>query len=224
MEFESVDRGTPEGLERWRSAGSPPVPSIEIDGVATPILHASQLAALLGIPAPPSLESTRLGYDVLLVVESWAANLRALPWELIVAPTPSRDRNVRNLTMNAIYPISLLPETWVTGVLDWGVVDLDEERGAAFTATEQLADYALAVHGQWAEFMLETEEALALSNPEVETPRGRLRYSELLAAHRWHLSFHHRQIVEYLALEGVEPAHPFRVEQLAGMTLPPAVF
>jgi hypothetical protein len=72
--------------------------------------------------------------------------------------------------------------------------------------------------------MLESEEALARDDPSVVTPRGQLRYSDLLAAQRWHIAFHHRQIVEYLALEGVEPAHPFRVEQLAGVTLPATVF
>jgi hypothetical protein len=72
--------------------------------------------------------------------------------------------------------------------------------------------------------MLESEEALGRDDPPVVTPRGELRYSDLLASQRWHIAFHHRQIVEYLALEGVEPAHPFRVEQLAGVTLPSTVF
>jgi hypothetical protein len=184
----------------------------------------SQLAALLGIPAPPALESTRLGYDLLLVVESWAENLRVLPWELLVAPTPSRGRSVRNLTMNAVYPISLLPETWESGRLDWGVVDLDEERGAAYTTSAQLADFAQGVYAAWSMFMLESEQTLALDDPVVQTPRGQLRYSELLASQRWHISFHHRQIAEYLALEGAEPAHPFRAEHLAGLTFPENVF
>jgi hypothetical protein len=161
---------------------------------------------------------------VLLLVEAWAANLRALQWELLVKPTHSRGRTVRNLTMNAVYPISLLPETWETGELDWGIVDLDEERGEAYTTTERLADFARGVHAEWSMFMLESEEALSLANPEVKTPRGLLRYSELLASHRWHLSFHYRQMVAYLVSEGVEPAHPFRPEQLAGLTLPADVF
>jgi len=206
------------------AAGKPPVPAVEIDGVSTPVLHVSQLAALLDIPAPPGFESTALGYDLLLIVESWAANLEALPWELIVAATPSRDRSVRNLTMNAVYPISLLPKAWATGRLDWGIVDRDEELGQVYTQTAQLAEFARGVHSTWAEFMFESEETLALDDPPVVTPRGQLRYSELLASQRWHIAFHHRQIVEYLALEGVEPAHPFRVEQLAGMKLPATVF
>jgi hypothetical protein len=205
-------------------AGGPPLPSVEIDGVATPILHVSQVAALLGMASPPADESTRLGYDVLLVLESWAANLRGLPWEVILAETESRGRSIRNLTMNAVYPISLLPETWVTRTLDWGIVDLDEERAQAYTTTEGLADYAREVHDLWSMFMLETEDALALDDPVVETPRGMLAYSALLASHRWHLSFHHRQMVAHLAAADIAPAHPFRAEQLAGMTLPESIF
>jgi hypothetical protein len=200
------------------------VPAVEIDGVSTPILHMSQLAALLDIPAPPALESTRLGYDILLVVESWAANLVALPWELLLASTSSRGRSVRNLTMNALYPISLLPATWETGRLDWGVVDLDEERAAAYTSSAQLAELARGVHARWSVFMLDSKETLERDDPVVETARGRLRYSELLAAQRWHVAFHHRQIAEFLAAAGVEPKHPFRVEQLAGLSLPETVF
>ncbi|MCW2975109.1 MAG: hypothetical protein JWM06_390 [Actinomycetia bacterium] len=200
------------------------MPAVEVDGVSTPILHMSQLAALLGIPAPPALESTRLGYDLLLVVESWAENLRALSWELLMAPTSSRGRSLRNLTMNAVYPISLLPETWASGNLDWGVVDLDEQRAESYTTTLELADFARGVHATWAVFMLESEEALALDDPVVRTPRGQLRYSELLASHRWHIAFHHRQMVEYLAAAGIDPAHAFRAEQLAGLTLPATVF
>lgn len=200
------------------------MPAVEIDGVSTPVLNLRQLAGLLGIPAPPGFESTQLGYDLLQIVDSWAANLQALPWELIVAPTPSRDRSVRNLTMNAVYPISLLPKAWATGRFDWGIVDLDDELGQVYTSAEQLAEFAHGVHRAWAEFMLESEEALALDDPLVVTPRGQSRYSELLASQRWHIAFHHRQIVEYLALEGVEPAHPFRVEQLADVKLPATVF
>lgn len=192
--------------------------------MSTPILHVSQLAALLGLPAPPSLESTRLGYDILLVVESWAANLRALPWELLVAPTPSRGRSVRNLTMNAVYPISLLPPAWETGELPWGIRDIDEDLASAYSDSAALADFADETYATWSMFMLEEEETLARADPIVETPRGKLPYSQLLSSQRWHISFHHRQITEYLLGAGVEPPHRFRVEQLPGLALPATVF
>jgi hypothetical protein len=72
-------------------------------------------------------------------------------------------------------------------------------------------------------FMLEHEEALAERDPPVITPRGKLPFSALLAAQRWHISFHHRQIVEFLLGRGLEPADPFRVEQLADLQLPEQV-
>ena len=187
-------------------------------------MHVSQLAALLGLPAPPSLESTRLGYDLLLLVESWAVNIRALPWETLVAASPSRGRSIRNLTMNAIYPISLLPSAWETGSLPWGVRDVDEELAVQYTSTGALADFVDEVYGMWSGFMLDSEETLARSDPIVETPRGLLPYSQLLSSQRWHVAFHHRQVVEFLLGEGIEPAHRLRVEHLGDLTLPASVF
>jgi hypothetical protein len=224
VEHESVDRNDPAGLERWRASGSPPVPAIEIDGEARSILHVGQLATLLDLPAPPSFEATRLCYDLLLLVESWAANVRDLPWELVVAPTSSRDRSIRNLTMNAVYPISLLREAWETGRLDWGLRDIDEELAAGYETSAELGAFADGVTTGWRRFVLACGDELAERDPVVETPRGRLPYSELLAHQRWHLAFHHRQVVEFLASRGIQPPHPFRVEQFADLSLPASVF
>jgi len=222
--FESVDRHTAEGFARWQAAGSPAIPSIEIDGTSTLIMHVSQVAALLGLPAPPAPAATRLAYDIAVVVDSWAANVRALPWELVVAESPSRGRSIRNLTMNAVYPISLLPAAYATGTFEWGLVDMDEQLARGYGTTEALADFARRVHDEYAAFVFAHEDVLAESDPWIDAPRGRMRFSDLLGHQRFHISFHHRQVVAFLQERGVEPAHPFRVEHLDGLTLPGSVF
>jgi hypothetical protein len=187
-------------------------------------MHVSQLAALLGLPAPDMPDATRLAYDIALVVGSWAANVRALPWEVVVAETRSRGRTIRNLTMNAVYPISLLPAARESGRFDWGLVDLDEQLAAEYETSEALATFAQSVHDGWAAFVVAYEDVLASEDPWIEAARGRMRFSDLLAHQRWHISFHHRQIVEFLEEQGIEPADAFRVDQLPGVSLPPSVF
>ncbi len=187
-------------------------------------MHVSQLAALLGLPAPAMPDASRLAYDIALVVGSWAANLRVLPWELVVADTRSRGRTIRNLTMNAVHPISLLPATRETGRFDWGLVDIDEQLAEQYETTEALATFAQGVHDNWTAFVVAYEDDLASEDPWIEAPRGRMRFSDLLAHQRWHISFHHRQIVEFLEERGVEPADSFRVDRLPGVSLPPSVF
>jgi len=52
------------GARRWLEAGRPTVPSLSVAGAAVPILHVSQIASALGLPAPPGLERARLAWDL----------------------------------------------------------------------------------------------------------------------------------------------------------------
>jgi len=198
VEFESVDRQTEAGLERWRSAGSPSIPSIEIDGTITTIMHISQVARLLDLPTPPLAEPSRVAYDLVLLLESWERMVRPLTPEAIVSDTASRGRSIRNLTMNAVYPISLLPDAYASEHFDWGLVDRDEERAQPYTDAAALADFTRDVRDAWSAFVFVYEDQLAIRDPWIEAPRGRMRFSELLNHQRWHLSFHQRQIAEHL--------------------------
>jgi hypothetical protein len=221
--FESVDRHTEQGLARWRAAGGPPVPAIEIDGTMTAIMHVSQVARLLDLPAPAIAEPSRIAYDLGLLVGSWERIVRALPAEAVVSPTASRGRSVRNLTMNAVFPISLLPEAHETGIFDWGLVDLDEERAQPFADGPALAEFARGVHDAWSSFVLAHEDTLGTEAAWVETPRGRMRFVDLLSHQRWHLAFHHRQIVDYLASLGRELPDARDLPRRLGVDLPDTV-
>ncbi len=87
----------PRGEERWIEAGRPIVPSLSVGGVASPILHVSQLASMLRLEAPPSLEATRLAWDAVAVLDAWVSLIAPLDFEALTAPTPSRGRSLRNL-------------------------------------------------------------------------------------------------------------------------------
>lgn len=223
MVFDSVDRHTESGLERWRAAGSPPVPSIEIDGVTTAIMHVSQVARLLDLPAPPTAEPTRVAYDIGLLLSSWERMVVPLQPEAVLAPTASRGRSLRNLTMNAVYPISLLPDARESGVFDWGLVDLDEERAQPYDDATSLAGFVRSVHDGWSSFALGHEDVLATDDPWIGTPRGRMRYSELLGHQRWHLAFHQRQVVGYLESLGLELPEERALPTRLGVDLPEVV-
>jgi hypothetical protein len=184
----------------------------------TTIMHVSQVARLLDLPSPPLGESSRVGYDIVLLLESWERMLRPLPDEAVVRGTASRGRSVRNLTMNAVYPISLLPEAFASERFDWGLVDLDEQRAEPYTEARALAEFTRGVRDSWSSFVVAYEDELAVRDPWVEAPRGRMLFSELLNHQRWHLAFHQRQIAEHLSLPR-ERALPARL----GIDLPETV-
>jgi hypothetical protein len=207
----------PAGAARWRAAGRPLIPAVEVDGAATPVMHPSQLASLLGLAVPPAQESTRLAWDLHAVLAGWLEYLPALGWDELTAPTPSRGRTLRNLTVNTFHPIELLPEAFASGVFPWSTAQ-DEEREAGLGSAGELVAYAESRRSAWEQFALEVD--LDALDPVVQTLRGDLAYSALLSAQRWHAAFHHRQLV---AVAG-ERAGRFRVDLLADLDLPEEVF
>jgi hypothetical protein len=184
----------------------------------TTIMHVSQVARLLDLPSPPLAESSQVGYDIVLLLESWERMLRPLPDEAVVRETASRGRSVRNLTMNAVYPISLLPDAYASEQFDWGLVDRDEELAQPYADASALAELTRGVRDAWSAFVLTYEEELATHDPWIEAPRGRMLFSELLNHQRWHLAFHQRQVAEHLDLPG-ERALP----AMLGIDLPETV-
>ena len=107
----------------------------------TPILHVSQVASILGLPAPAELEAVRLGWEIAGILDGWIRELRGLAWAQLTAPTQSRGRSLRNLTVNVFHPVDLLPEAWTSGGFDWDP-DEDPVREAALVSTDELIAYA----------------------------------------------------------------------------------
>jgi hypothetical protein len=187
VEYESlqVDDGG-EGARRWNEAGRPIIPSLVVDGTARPILHISQLADAMGLPVPASSEPARLAWETIPLLRAWLDRVRALDDEQLRAPTESRGRSLRNLTVNVFHPIELLPSAWASGEFPWEP-ERDDEREHALGNVVAYADNILT---GWTAFVVEHEDELGQRDPLVSSPRGKILFSALLDSQREHVAFH----------------------------------
>jgi len=210
-----------EGERRWRDAGTPIVPSLVVDGEPLPILHVSQLAAALGLPAPQAPPGARLAADAADLLRAWLDQLRPLPWATLVAPTPSRGRSLRNLTVNVFHPFTLLPGARAGAGFPWDP-DEDGQREEALVTVDDVVAYADGIHRSWSTFLAEAGELDG--DLVVPSPRGEIAWLDLLDHQRWHAAFHYRQLVTFLDAEHVlrPPALPLSL--LEGLDLPDEVF
>ena len=187
-----------------------------MDGTATSILHVSQLAEALGLPPPASGPPARDAADAAAVLDAWLDRLRAASWPALLEPTPARGRSLRNLTVNVFHPFELLPAAWSSGEFDWRPED-DGEREATLTGPDELVAFAEAAAAGWRRFL--DEHDLAGAESLVETSRGAVPFSTLVAFQRWHAAYHYRQLLVVLGRPGgLEPLG------LADLELPSDVF
>jgi hypothetical protein len=157
------------------------------------------------------------------VLDAWVRELAQLPWTVVTKPTPSRDRSLRNLTVNVFHPFELLPGAWLHGEFPWHP-ELDDEREAGFDDTAGLVGWAGGALGGWQAFLTVHGDEIGEGDPLIASPRGPIGWTELLASQRWHAAFHLRQLELFLAAEGLPPAGTFSVESLAGLELPADVW
>jgi hypothetical protein len=221
--FDAVNVRELAGNERWVAAGRPIVPSLLLDGAASPILHVSQLASMLGLEAPAQLEASRLAWDAAAVLDAWLKLIRPLDLETLTLPTPSRGRSLRNLTVNVFHPFELLPVAFDDGLFDWDP-DGDDEREAPLQDAGAVVAYAGERTRSWRDWLLEREDELRERDPEVGSPRGSVTYTNLLASQRWHAAFHYRQLVAFLASRGRDVSDALALTSLGDLRLPPEVF
>jgi len=194
-----------------------------VGGVASPILHVSQLALILGLEAPQQLEPARLAWDTAMVLDGWLRLIGPLDFETLLLPTPSRERSLRNLTVNVFHPFELLPVAFDEGRFDWDPA-LDDAREASLRDASAVFEYAVARSVAWRHWLLEREAALLVRDPEVDSLRGRITYRNLLASQRWHAAFHYRQVVAFLAGRGLDVSGAISLEGIRDLDLPPETF
>lgn len=203
------------GRDRWEAAGRPVVPSLEVDGNAEPVLHVSQLADALGLSWRAPLPADGLAADTVTLLEAWAAGIAALDTDALLAPTPSRGRSLRNLTVNVHHPFELLPEAWAGGGFPWDP-DRDGEREARLVDAGAVRGYAAAITARWGAFVASSTPELGMHDPVITSPRGDARFSVVLDSQRWHAAYHLRQ------LEHVTGAR--LLPSLGALALPAEVF
>jgi len=224
VSFESIniaDGGA--GALQWRQAGKPLVPTLMIDGRAIAIQSVAQIAAALGLTDVDRLGSAVLAKDATSLLEDWARAIRDLDWDLLLEPTPSRGRSLRNLTVNVFHPFELLPSAWASGEFAWDP-DRDGDRESRLPDSASVSAYVGRTLSEWHEFLRDVSEELQVHDPTIASPRGEVLYSQLLDAQRWHVAFHSRQLDAFL-LDKSEAHEPiYRRERLASLTLPAEVF
>lgn len=182
----------------------------------------SQIAAALGLERADGSDPTALAWDISAILDAWAQHLDGLETQPVTAPTPSRGRSLRNLTVNTFHPIELLPAACERGVFPWNP-DGDDDRERLLIDAAAVQAYAGRIAGLWAAFVLGAAGHLEADLP-VESPRGEVTVANLLASQRWHAAYHYRQLVAFLEASGRPPAGALIVEQLPGLGLPPEVF
>ena len=211
-----------EGARRWREAGSPLIPSALLDGAVLPILDVSQLAAALGLAVAARGAIPAAAWDLAAVLDAWTDLLPLAPADLLTAPTPSRGRSIRNLTVNTFHPVELLPAAAEQGAFPWDP-DGDDEREAALPDPASVLGYARGIAAAWMVWLLEHAADLEPSLT-VSSPRGELPLGDLLLSQRWHAAFHYRQLTAFLSTHGVSAEGALQAESLAGLELPSEVF
>ena len=213
----------PDGAARWVDAGRPIVPCLLVGRVASPILHVAQLATMLGLEAPAHLAVTRLAWDGAAVLDAWLKLIRPLDQETLTAPTPSRGRSLRNLTVNVFHPFELLPTAFETGRFDWDPT-LDEDREAAVQDAAAVVAYASDRHLAWQDWLRENESDLLARDPDITSPRGHVTYANLLDSQRWHAAFHYRQLLAFLDGRGHDLTGARSLASLDDLKLPAEIF
>jgi hypothetical protein len=203
--------------------GRPVVPSLIVDRRVTPVMHRTQIATALGLSVPKTEESQRLAWDIVPVLDAWIAHLQHVEWDLLVRPTPSRGRTLRNLTVNVFDPVSLLPDAFLAGRFEWKPEE-DDRREQGLRSTADVVEFARDAADAWMVFLGDHGEDLDRRNPPVASSRGDVTFGALLEYQRWHAAFHYRQVVEFLRGEGVVLPAVFEVEALTDLELPASVF
>jgi hypothetical protein len=213
----------PSANLRWVEAGRPVVPSVLLDGVATPILHVSQLASLLGLDAPAPLEVSRLAWEATAVLAGWLDAIGQLDFHVLTEPTPSRGRSLRNLTVNVFHPFELLPAAFDDGWFDWDPT-ADEAREAALRDAASVVGYGTDRHLAWRDWLRGREAEKGIHDPVVDSPRGPVTYGDLLASQRFHAAFHYRQLLAVLESRGYDLTGLPSLTSFGDLELPLQVF
>jgi hypothetical protein len=130
--------------------------------------------------------------------ERWIEVIRDVPFEALRQPTGSRERDIRNLTVNVFRPISYLPGAWATGEFHWYTGEADLQQEAFLRTSAEVVEFAQGVFFAFSSFLLDHGDELSDRSLLVTGNRGEMAYADLLQTQRFHAAFHLRQIIDHL--------------------------
>jgi hypothetical protein len=225
-----------EQRERWLADGSPPVPTLVVDGTPHVLQHPSQAAALLGIEVPPALrDAVRVAWDLDDIAQALVELAGTAPWDALREPVPVLGRTPLALVVDAANGIAQLPDAFSSGWFHWpgnpqtgetgdaAVVAYEASIVAGIARRDDLLAFVEPVARSWHAFARAEEDAFA-AEPErsVRTPRGALTWVELLEAQRLHAAQHYRQAAAGIPAGGhAPPALDFGA--MVGLRLPESI-
>jgi hypothetical protein len=226
-----------EQRERWRAAGSPPVPTLVIDGTPHVLQHPSDAGALLGLAVPPPLGDARqVAWDIDEVVGAWLELLETNAWDVLLEPLPRLARTPLDLGVDTLVGIAALTEAFSTGWFHWpgnpdtgvtgdaAVVEFQDSVVETIASRDDLRAFARPVARTWRQALLDHDEALQTApGRPMRAPRGELPWVRLLEAQRLHAAQHYRQATTFLTSRG-EPVPKLDLGDLQGLELPEFVY
>jgi hypothetical protein len=226
-----------EDRPRWLAAGSPPVPTLVLDGTAHALQHPGQAAALLGLETPASEGDARqVAWDVDAVVEAWLELAARTPWEALLQPLPRLRRTPLALAVDTFIGIQALTDAFTSGWFHWpgnaatgetgdqAVVEYEASIVAGIGGRTELLAFLRPVAAGWRRHLGDEEHAAGLDpGKPVRAPRGELSWLELLEAQRLHAAQHYRQATTFVRSLG-HPVPDLDLGQLHGLHLPSTVY
>lgn len=191
-----------------------------------PIIHPVQIRGILGMPPDESGPEPWLpmAWDIAAVLDDWLRLLQVYDMDLLLAPTMSRGRNTRNLTVNVWRPIGLLPTAYERHFFGWFTGDADLQVEVYLQSVDEVVAFAQRGSHAWQAWLMELTEQGEVDDPFIASTRGDTAYSELMRLQRFHAAFHHRQIVDFLRSAGVDFTPRLDVGALAGIGLPDELY
>jgi hypothetical protein len=226
--FESVVIS--EQRDRWLASGSPPVPTLVVDGVPHVLQHPDQAAQLLGLEIPPALrDAVQVAWDVDAIAQAWLAVAERTPWPVLLESATRLGRTPLALTVDALVGISALTAALDSGWFHWpgnpmtgelsdaSVVAYEASIVATIHTRGDLLAYAWPIAARWRDAIVAYGDDLrTAAEGLIGAPRGELTLVELLEAQRLHAAQHYRQ-----ATTSIEPT--LDLATLHGLQLPAAI-
>lgn len=219
--FNAVDGD--EGERRYKAAGSPLIPAILWDGEVVNFQHPSQIGSLLDLDLADAQPSTAVAWGLLDVLQRWIDVIEDTPFDALRTPTPSRGRDIRNLTVNVFRPIRMLPQTWSDHEFHWYTGEADLQQEAFLRTTAQIVGFAREILMEFYGFLDAEGNRLGEEDPGLTGNRGEMPYSALLVTQRFHAAFHYRQIVDHLS-QGAVHKPPLPETMVREIGLPPNLY
>ncbi len=222
MSFDGNDGA--EGQRRHVEAGSPNIPAVIVDGVAHAIHHPAQIGSFLGLELGTDTSVVGMCWDIHGMLERWLEMIEPVPFEVLLEPTESRQRSIRNLTVNVLRPLGYVPDAWLHHDFTWYTGEADLQQEALLRDHAALLSWATDRTRDFAMFVLDHDPVMDEQDPRLTSNLHEMSFSTLINAQRFHVGFHFRQVVAHLRGRGFDHVEPLPQGLVEALSLPSQLY